>query len=130
MAAIQVMRLAALTQDVAQAMRESLNGEPVHTVATKVISGEWALLRADSPDGTAYAILSKTGDSVCVEAVQGNGGTRLTRALVDAATHAGLRCEAWVFNKARARLSARAGMFLTGASRVSGSGREQLQVST
>jgi hypothetical protein len=111
-------------------MRTSFNGVPVHEVAHKVACGEYALLVAHFPDGVAYAIVSMRGEIACVEAVEGRGGTTLTSMIVEAARRAGLRCEAWVFNKARARLAARAGMFLTGEARVSASGKTQLQVQT
>jgi len=130
MAAVQVTHLASLTQEIAQAMRLSFNGEPVHEVARRVATGTWSLVRCESPDGVAYAILSLEGDCVCIEAVQGAGGTLLAAMIVERAKRHGLQVVAWVFNRARARLAARAGLFMTGVRRMSGSGAEQLQVST
>jgi len=129
-AALQVTRPASLTQEIAAAMSVAFNGETVRDVASRVDSGDLAIVRSDSPDGTAYAIVSQSGDLATVEAVEGPGGTLLTALIVQAARRAGLRCEAWVLSESRARLAARAGLMPTGARRISGSGREQLQVMT
>lgn len=105
----------------------SINGVPVHEVAEQVNAGKFGVFSMDS----AHAIVSFNGvDCVCIEAVEGAGGTDLTKVLVAAATAAGFRCEAWVLNEARARLAARAGMRLTGRRRVGANNVEQLQVST
>lgn len=112
-------------------MRVSFNGENPAVVAAAVSSGELALLRATSPNGTAYAILRMLAPDVAlIEAVQGRGGTELTAAIVRQARESGIACESWVFTKSRATLAKRAGMRETGKTRISGSGREQLQVST
>lgn len=111
-------------------MRISFDGAPVHEIARRVTAEELALLCAEFPEGTAYAIVSMSDGTACIEAVEGTSGTVLTRMIVDHARKHGIPCEAWVFNKARARLAARAGMFLTGAERKSYSGHQQLQVHT
>lgn len=111
-------------------MRISFNDEPVHVVARRINDGELALVRGITEHGVAHAIISQTDDCVCIEAVEGPGGTLLTAALVAEATRNGYHCEAWVLNKGRARLARRAGMYETGETRISGSGRPQLQVAT
>lgn len=111
-------------------MRVSFDGAPVHEIARRITAEQLGLVCAEFPEGTAYAILSMSADTVCIEAIEGTHGTILARMIVDHARIHGLPCEAWVFNHARARLAARAGMVLTGAERTSFSGRQQLQVHT
>ena len=129
-AQVQVTRLAALSADIADAMRVSFNGEAPADVAARVQAGELAIARGEGAECAAYAIVSTRDDVVTIEAVEGRGGMLLTRELVQAARAFGYRCEAWVLSESRARLSARAGLMPTGARRFSASGREQLQVST
>lgn len=107
-------------------MRISTNGESFPDLCDRVLNGEFGLYRA----GCAHALVSFKNKRLCIEAVEGKGGTELTSALVAAAKCAGWECEAWVFNRARARLAGRAGMKLTGVVRVGANGIEQLQVST
>jgi len=115
------------THEIASRFDVSLNGEPPEVVGEAVTSGKFGIFSMDS----AYAIVSFNGsDCVCIESVEGAGGTDLTRVLVASAVAAGFRCEAWVLNEARARLAARAGMKLTGRRRVGANNVEQLQVST
>lgn len=109
-------------------MRISFDGMPVHEVACRVTADELAVLCAEFPEGMAYAILSMRDGSACIEALEGVNGTAFTRMIVDHARENGIPCEAWVLSQSRARLAARAGMTLTGATRDSYSGRQQLQV--
>lgn len=119
-----MMRHHDFPQHVADVMRVSMNGVFVADVRDAVRSGEMALVS----HGAAFALLTQKGDSVCIEAVEGDGGTELTKILVSGAAAAGLSCEAWVFNAARARLAARAGMKPTGLTRTGANGISQLQV--
>jgi hypothetical protein len=127
---VKVTRVPALTPDIAAAMRVSFNGESYVEVENRVAAGDYAILRGDCERGTSFAIVESDGKTATLHAVEGPGGTELTRQIVAAARRADVACDAWVFCKSRARLAARAGMMPTGARRVSCSGREQLQVST
>lgn len=105
-------------------MRVSLNGVSVDYVRDAIRSGEMALVS----HGVAFAVLSRKDNMICIEAVEGDGGTELARLLVSGAVAAGLQCQAWVFNKARVRLAQRAGMRPTNVARIAHNGRTQLQV--
>lgn len=127
----KIERLRALTPEVAEAMRASFNGEPVENVRECVASGKYGLVRATLNNHAAHCIVSRTGEMVCLEAVEGNGflGLHLARFIVSAARDAGLQCEGWTFkSNARLRLWARVGFNPTGETRISGSGLEQLRL--
>jgi hypothetical protein len=129
--AARLTRLAALAPETARVMRISFDGMPDTQIADRVQAGDYALLRYDSIRGRAHAIVSMYPDGgACVEAVEGPGGTQLLCEIVERARIAGIACDAWVFNIARAKLAERAGMQLTGATRDSYSGQQQLQVKT
>lgn len=111
-------------------MQVSFDGAPAQEIAARVTAGELALLCAEFQTGIAYAIVSMDENTACLEAVEGNGGAVLARMIVDLARKNDIACEAWVLCKARARLAARAKMYLTGNERESYSGRKQMQVHT
>ncbi len=128
MAEVRVTRLASLTQEIVAAMRISFDGMPSREVARRVEMAELAILCAEFPEGTAYAIMSMNDGGACIEALEGACGTVFTRMIVDHARAQGIPCEAWVLSESRVRLAKRAGLFPTGAERKSYSGRPQLQV--
>lgn len=120
------MRLPVMSDEVAAAMKISMNGESPAAVQGMVAAGHLALLSCDG----CYALVSESPGVACIEAVEGAGGTQLAARVVNAARAAGMQCEAWVFNKARARLAERAGMRLTGETRIGANGRQQMRVRT
>lgn len=125
----QISRLQTLAPEVAQRMQTSFNGAPFETVRDELERGELALLRADFGDSDAFCFVSRQGDMICIEAVEGQGGAMLVRRITECAKAHGLGCEGWTFiGDARLRLWARVGYHATGKRRISASGREQLQV--
>jgi len=107
-------------------MALSFNGVSINEVKKRVENGTYGLFEMDS----AYAIVSVTGNVVCIEAVEGNGGTLLAKEIVEASRRGGFVCVAWVFNLARAKLAEKAGMKLTNEFRVGSNRRVQFKVST
>jgi len=120
-----VKRLHAIP-DFLKMMPISLNGTDPTLVIEAVQTGEWAVVYSDS----CLACISCDGQTACIEMIEGRNGVDLTRKIVTRALNAGLRCEGWVLSKSRARLAQRCGMYETGKTRVSISGRIQYQVST
>lgn len=108
------------------ALSVSLNGVSADYVRQRMLAGEYLSMR----QGSSVAVVSFSGASLVIEAVEGAGGTRLAREIVDSARAAGVKCRSWVLCRARARLAARAGMHLTGNVRVSSSGKLQYEVTS
>lgn len=119
-------KLAELTDEIGGLMALSFNGVPVSVVREGVRNGTYGLFKK----GSAYAIVSVNGNVVCIEAVEGDGGTLLAREIVEASKRGGFVCVAWVFNLARAKLAEKAGMKLTNEFRVGSNRRVQFKVST
>lgn len=117
-----------LTREIADAMRISFNGEPFADVAARVEGEGLAIIRAEGDGIDAYAIIGQTGNVACIEAIEGNGGTRLLACIGLHAARHGLECEAWAMSPSRVKLARRAGFLPTGETRITPSGVLQHRV--
>lgn len=115
-----------VAQLITEKMPVSLNEGDAGVIAGWIESGKWRMIQL----GDCLAVVSRDGNVVTIEMIEGRGGLFLARAITRRATEAGLICQGWVLNEARVRMAAKIGMRPTGLTTTSHSGRTQIQVST